>query len=81
MAEERATFVGFFFRTSCQVKANRLQLQEEAETNVESSLSITKENDEWTHTYHSGAYTQQYCFKIGETFGSSIFIKRKSDEK
>ena len=81
MAEDSSTCVGFFFRTSCQVKAHRLQFQEEAESNVESSLSIKKESDEWTHTYHSGAYTQQYCFKIGEPFGSSIFVKRKSDEK
>ena len=35
----------------------------------------------WTHTLHSGVYTEEYVFKIDEPFSSFIFVKRKSDEK
>ena len=81
MTEESSTCVGSFFRTSCRVKRGRLQFQEEAESNVESNLSITKESSMWTHKFQSGVYTEEYVFKIDEPFGSFIFTKRKSEEK
>ena len=63
MDEEDSTYVGYFFRTSCQVKADRLQFQEEAVSNVESSKIWKLENFENIKNY-PWDMLNNFCFHV-----------------